>query len=205
MPTNEQSLRKQFPHTRVVGPSLYYHRKVNGKIVQAKIGKLEEGISHLQKRYAQIVTQTDLPMTPGEAIEMAAFLRDRWRSTRSNAAKRGIEVSMTEDDFYDLLGASGGRCQITGIPFSLKKTSGAKRRAYAPSIDRIDSSGPYSKENCRVILCFLNLAMNEWGLDVLAEVAGRIPASRPPSAPPATKLRCMGWGEMISLVSRRNG
>ena len=39
------------------------------------------------------------------------------------------------------------------------------------SLDRIDSSKGYTVENCRLVCTAVNLAMNEWGEDVLERIA----------------------------------
>ena len=66
---------------------------------------------------------------------------------------------------------SGGRCELTLIPFDLVNVDGFKRRPYAPSLDRIDSAKGYRVDNCRLVVVVANLAINEWGEDVFARVA----------------------------------
>ena len=48
--------RSVFPHTRIRGPSLYYFRKVGGRVVQIRIGRLDEGETVLRKRYQELLT-----------------------------------------------------------------------------------------------------------------------------------------------------
>lgn len=67
--------------------------------------------------------------------------------------------------------AAGGRCSITGMPFSLFKPEGAHRRPYAPSVDRIDASKPYTDGNTRLVCVCVNYALNEWGEKVLRQMA----------------------------------
>lgn len=42
-------------YTRVIGPSLYYHRRVGGKLVQVKLGRLDEGAAVLRARYQALL------------------------------------------------------------------------------------------------------------------------------------------------------
>jgi hypothetical protein len=66
---------------------------------------------------------------------------------------------------------------VTGLPFSLEKIgSGAAKKVFAPSLDRIQAGGCYSRENCRLVMVGVNFAINSWGLDTylrLAEAAVR--------------------------------
>ena len=54
------------PHTRVKGPSLYYFRKINGKVVEIRIGRLSEGETVLRQRYRELVAPT--PRTVGDLL-----------------------------------------------------------------------------------------------------------------------------------------
>lgn len=49
------------------------------------------------------------------------------------------------------------------------------RRPLAPSIDRIDSSLGYTRQNCRIVCAAVNYAMNVWGEDVLWRLFKRRP------------------------------
>jgi hypothetical protein len=94
-----------------------------------------------------------------------------WRAQR-NAKVRGIEFSLTKDDYKAILHRANGRCEITGIPFSLAKHErGAARRPFAPSLDRIDCHKTYTPDNCRLVAVAVNAAMSDWGEDVLYRIA----------------------------------
>ncbi len=101
-----------------------------------------------------------------------------WARRLINGARsRNIEgcSPFTEDDLVFLWKECGGRCSVTGLPFSLETIGNGKaKRPYAPSLDRIQPRGCYSRENCRLVLVGVNFAMNSWGLDtylMLAEAA----------------------------------
>ena len=64
-----------------------------------------------------------------------------------------------------------GFCEITGLAFDLNSSDDFSVNPYAPSLDRIDNSNPdYSPENTRVVLASVNLAINQFGLDIMLPV-----------------------------------
>lgn len=93
-----------------------------------------------------------------------------YQQHRSNAKARNIKFAITEEFVFRLLRDSGGVCEVTKVAFCLKDGSG-RRRPYHPSIDRKDSTKGYTPGNCRVVIAAANLAMNEWGEDVIYQMA----------------------------------
>ena len=116
----------------------------------------------------------------------AAMNRDR---------RRGRTSALTPVDLRRLLLRSGGRCEVTGLEFVFDQQGGWARHPFGPSIDRIDPDLPYSFENCRMVCTAANVAINEWGEAVFAQVAeaylrrGAIQvAATPPQAAPARAM-----------------
>lgn len=86
---------------------------------------------------------------------------------KTTCKKLGIECDMTEEWFRERL--SAGVCEMSGIPFD-----GSGRSPNAPSIDRIVAGGPYSVENCRLILWSINHALSDRGEDYMINVFSAI-------------------------------
>lgn len=66
-----------------------------------------------------------------------------------------------------------GFCEVTGLPFDMNKPVGSKKNSYAPSIDRIDSGRPYSRDNSRVVIWQFNMMkaeMSDGELVLLCEI-----------------------------------
>lgn len=98
--------------------------------------------------------------------DVAKHFLGMYPRVRRGATTRNIPFEITRPEFVELAVASGGVCAVTGIPFSTRVLASARvgeRRPYMPSVDRKDSSGPYSVANCRLVLVGVNLAMNSWG------------------------------------------
>lgn len=104
-------------------------------------------------------------------VKEIPMLREIYYSTIRNAKIKGTEHSISFDDVLELSERANGECDISGIPFEYDEYPNAHRRPWVPSIDRIDSSLGYTKENCRLVCTAVNLAMNEWGYDVLIRIA----------------------------------
>lgn len=86
-------------------------------------------------------------------------------SARKRAKTAGLEFSLTLDDvLWPIL---FGKCQVTGLAFDLSKSRGGYRaHPFAPSIDRIDSSKGYVKNNIQIVCNIHNVAKNEWAENV---------------------------------------
>lgn len=70
-----------------------------------------------------------------------------------------------------MVNASNGRCALTGIKFDFAPVGFGKKRPFAPSIDRVLSSAPYKVGNVRLVCVAVNVALNQWGDEVLRTVA----------------------------------
>lgn len=111
------------------------------------------------------------------AVESAAINR-LWGKARDAARERrvtGMEFTLTLDEAREIYRKSGGRCAVSGLSFNeTLKVPGSQRRPFKASIDRIDSSKGYTKDNVRFVCCIVNLALGDWGDEVLHKVAHAI-------------------------------
>lgn len=98
-------------------------------------------------------------------IEYAQTLKGRSNrlliSAKNRAKANNAIVSINKQWVEKKL--SKGICELTNLPFNFALSGNKKQNAYAPSLDRIDSSNKnYTPENTRVVLCAVNLALNQF-------------------------------------------
>lgn len=89
-------------------------------------------------------------------------------TSRIRAAHCGVPHSLTKDWYAERLAA--GVCELSGIRFDMIGI----RTPFSPSTDRIDAEGPYSPENCRVIIWWLNRALSDNGLELAVDIFRKV-------------------------------
>lgn len=99
------------------------------------------------------------------------FVTRLLHQAKGRARAMALPFKITVEDFHDLYNAAGKHCAVSGLPFDVAQTADHNRRPYAPSIDRIDGMLGYTKDNCRIVCCAVNLAMNDFGEKVLWDIA----------------------------------
>lgn len=92
-------------------------------------------------------------------------------TARRNAKGRGLPFRLAEDDVIHTAVTAKWRCAVTGIKFTLDQVGKAKRKPYAPSIDRIDCSVGYEPANVRLVCVAVNIALGDWGDEVFSKLA----------------------------------
>lgn len=151
-----------------VGNIFYYDRGWHGrKRLRISTGQndLELAARWVQERpFGSTIARRTIKLLP-------AFKNRLLQHARIGAKSRGIPFGLSLCDLEEIWLRCEGYCEVSGLPFNLEFSEAHKRRPYAPSIDRVDCAKGYYKENCRLVCTSVNLAMNDFGEDILWEIA----------------------------------
>lgn len=104
-----------------------------------------------------------------KAIEKAARIAVAKAKARAN--RKGMTFDLDSAWAIELVRKNCHRCPLSGIPFLHKIEAGSFMNPFTPSIDRVDNSLGYTKENCRVIIFALNAMISDWGEKIMHMVA----------------------------------
>lgn len=81
------------------------------------------------------------------------------KSAERRSHKFNEKLTIDFDFIYDKL--VNGKCEVTGVTFDFNKSEKYDKNPHSPSIDRIDSSIGYTKENTRIVIWQYNLMKGE--------------------------------------------
>lgn len=97
------------------------------------------------------------------------------------AKRKNLQCDITAEWILDQIERQHFRCALTGIKFTAlrKRGDGWQKNPYAPSPDRIDNRRGYTEDNVRIVLSAVNIALNEWGEDMLREIANGLIRTNP--------------------------
>jgi hypothetical protein len=131
---------------------------------------LGSNLKYALKEYARITAGESFGRMPVPS----GFERVLFRLVRKNVAARGIAVQINDRDIRAMLDRADGACEISGLRFDFRPAPEYRIRPWMPSVDRVDSAKPYTPGNCRIVCAAVNLALNQFGEDVLLEIASGI-------------------------------
>lgn len=103
----------------------------------------------------------------GVAPDMRDALYDAHRRAKARARLKGIACDVTVHDVLDIYLQQNCVCALTGMAIALpsERNGGERRGPWAPSLDRIDSSGGYTRRNVQVTTVMANLAKAEFAME----------------------------------------
>lgn len=95
-----------------------------------------------------------------------------WSSTQHRSKDKSLIFDLDIEWIKERL----HKCEVTGIEFELRDmatkstTNYSNRKPLTPSVDRIDPHKGYTKDNCRVVCWWYNLAKSNWDDFVVGQI-----------------------------------
>ena len=83
-----------------------------------------------------------------------SYLRKKFMVKRNNIRRMQPGSTITISDLKEIHIKQGGRCALSGLPFN--SDNDGLQHWNSMSVDRIEAGGPYSKDNCRLVLNAVN-------------------------------------------------
>lgn len=94
-----------------------------------------------------------------------------FNSTKKSASERELAFDLSKEFIEELFASQNHKCAITKILFDNRVSGGTgKSNPFRPSIDRIDCSQGYTKDNVRLVCVAVNFALNEFGEAVFKQI-----------------------------------
>ncbi|MEN6306068.1 MAG: hypothetical protein ABFD96_25305 [Armatimonadia bacterium] len=157
------------------GKAVYYVRKGTSKRIRlpddygskAFWTAYEAAIDHPETSWVRPkILKTDMNRSRiGKSIEVAV------NAARTRAKQRGLGFDIDYEWAIAEVERQKLRCAMTGIAFFSREKGSSKCHPYCPSLDRIDNSKGYTKDNVRIVLFAVNAMLRDWGDQVFDHVA----------------------------------
>lgn len=131
-------------------------------------------IQTVQRKEAQLLDMSGVPLTGADASAIARYALQIHRDVRARARQKGMQFELTEQDVLELLVESDGHCALSGLAFSWEPVGKRSLRPWAPSVDRKNAADGYRKDNVRLVCLAVNIALSDFGDEVLIRMATAI-------------------------------
>ena len=96
-----------------------------------------------------------------------------FRNCKKRAKKHQWDFDLTKEWIKEKI--DNGRCELSGEKFNCDVgIFNTHFNPFTPSVDRINSSKGYTKDNCRVVIAAVNMGIGEWGLDQYISIAKKV-------------------------------
>lgn len=96
-------------------------------------------------------------------------------SVKSRSKRKGYQFDLDEEWVDATLAAQRGKCALSGATLLASAAIGKQRaHKHTASIDRIDSTKGYTKDNCWIVTCIINSAKNAHKVEDVIEMCKNV-------------------------------
>lgn len=91
------------------------------------------------------------------------FITQLFNRTKTRSKNINVSFDLDIPYLYELLKSQDGKCRASGIDLEFSVEDGLRGRSpWSPSLDRIDSSNGYTKNNVQFVCLMYNLCKSTW-------------------------------------------
>lgn len=101
-------------------------------------------------------------------------LKKLCQMAKSRAGKKDREFNLTPEFLHFLWEEQEGKCAVSGVFFELQYSDDGGPHKDGPSLDRIDASLGYTRDNVRLVTYHVNTALSNFGEEALICLAEQI-------------------------------
>ena len=81
---------------------------------------------------------------------------------KKKCKKRNLEFNITENEIFEILEKQNFKCALSGVNIIFGETATNHKKNTTASIDRIDNSKGYTKENIQIVHKIINIMRNKF-------------------------------------------
>lgn len=178
------------------GNTVYYYRTRKGRRIRLPDDKSSENFAAAVRLAATIGEGVKRTKRPSGAElrrhSIGLALQEAVRTAKIRARKRRVpfdidlEWAISQAELQEL------KCCLTSIPFYSESAALSYRNPFAPSLDRIDAKGGYTRDNVRIVVFAINVMMMDWGHETFETVMScyRFTKNKKRISIPAPNGRC---------------
>lgn len=107
-----------------------------------------------------------------EERRLEKILQDRWLGARDRAKSKNRLFNISKEDLMDLWNKQKGKCAISKIPMTFNIDSG--RNPYNISIDQINPSQGYTKDNIQLVCMCVNQLKSDFDMNTVINICKNI-------------------------------
>ena len=100
------------------------------------------------------------------------ILQERWLGARDRAKRKSAPFDITKQDLIDLWNSQNGKCALSGITMTYYMDKG--RNPYNVSIDQINPSKGYTKDNVQLVCMCVNQLKSDFDMSVILNICRNI-------------------------------
>jgi hypothetical protein len=119
---------------------------------------------HFDKKLRPYIGTNNQNLKPNNKLDEFSPFRFYLKRIKDRFQNGGHNVDITLEDLKTQWDKQNGKCPYAGIAMSINRTSAelSKFQPYKASLDRIDSSKPYTIDNIEFVSCMAQFGKNIW-------------------------------------------